>query len=100
MNHEEIQNLDILTWWKNNSRYSPAMAAMVRDLLTIQASTVASESCFSTVGRVLDEKRRTLTPMSMEIYICYKDYIDAITRQQDKVKSEDSSSDPEIEHNN
>ncbi|KAK8965717.1 hypothetical protein KSP40_PGU020154 [Platanthera guangdongensis] len=49
------------------------MTYMTRDLLTIQASTVASESVFSLSGRVLNERRSRLSEESLEICICYKD---------------------------
>ncbi|PWA85552.1 hypothetical protein CTI12_AA148520 [Artemisia annua] len=49
---------------------------MARDLLSVQASTVASESGFSTSGRVLSVRRTRLTPLSLEMCICLKDYLD------------------------
>ncbi|KAI5311830.1 hypothetical protein L3X38_041003 [Prunus dulcis] len=39
---------DILLWWKLNGPKYPVLAAIVKDILTIQVSTVAYESCFST----------------------------------------------------
>ena len=40
-----------------------------RDILTVQASTVASESAFSFSGRVLNERRSRLSPQSLEVCI-------------------------------
>ncbi|KAE8675306.1 Ubiquitin-like protein ATG12 [Hibiscus syriacus] len=52
----------------------PILAAMARDLLTVQASTVASESAFSVSGRVISQRRSRLSPESVEVCICLKDY--------------------------
>nr|GEU37124.1 zinc finger BED domain-containing protein RICESLEEPER 2 [Tanacetum cinerariifolium] len=46
------QIFDILQWWKVNGPRFPTVARMARDILAIQISTVASESAFSTGGRV------------------------------------------------
>ncbi|GKA07670.1 RNA-directed DNA polymerase, eukaryota [Tanacetum coccineum] len=45
---EEFANFDILAWWKEREIQFPILSAMARDLLAVQASTVASESAFST----------------------------------------------------
>ena len=42
--------LDILSCWKGNQFRYPKLAAMVRDVLSIPISTVASESTFSVRG--------------------------------------------------
>lgn len=47
---------------------------MARDLLAIPVSTVASESAFSTGGRVLDRFRSSLTPRTVEALICTQDW--------------------------
>ncbi|KAL6513669.1 hypothetical protein OROHE_019529 [Orobanche hederae] len=60
----------------------PVLTAMARDLLTVQASTVASESAFSLSGRVLSIRKTRLTPASLEMCICLKDHLDASERIQ------------------
>ncbi|GJU78070.1 zinc finger BED domain-containing protein RICESLEEPER 2 [Tanacetum coccineum] len=62
---------------------------MARDLLSVQASTVASKSAFSTSGRVLSIRRTRLTPTSLEICICLKDHLDAAERIQHIASLED-----------
>nr|GEU89189.1 RNA-directed DNA polymerase, eukaryota [Tanacetum cinerariifolium] len=44
----------------------------------------ASESAFSTSGRVLSIRRTRLTPAFLEMCICLKDHLDAKERKQDK----------------
>ncbi|GKC33522.1 zinc finger BED domain-containing protein RICESLEEPER 2-like protein, partial [Tanacetum coccineum] len=46
MTIKEFENLDILGWWKERESQFPVLAAMARDLLSVQASTVASKSAF------------------------------------------------------
>ena len=54
---EDEDGFDILTWWKNNSSRFSILSLVTRDVLAIPVSTVASESAFSTGGRVLDSFR-------------------------------------------
>nr|GEY41152.1 zinc finger BED domain-containing protein RICESLEEPER 2 [Tanacetum cinerariifolium] len=53
-------------------------------LISVQASSVASESAFSTSGRVLSIRRTRLTSASLEMCMCSKDQLDAKERKQDK----------------
>ncbi|KAJ9541543.1 hypothetical protein OSB04_028049, partial [Centaurea solstitialis] len=49
---KENTNLDILSWWKSNGFKYPTLQKIARDKLAISISTVASESAFSTSGRL------------------------------------------------
>ncbi|XP_035830559.1 uncharacterized protein LOC110865655 isoform X1 [Helianthus annuus] len=69
----------------------PVLAAMARDLLSVQASTVASESAFSFSGRVISLRRKKLSPESVEMCICLKDYLDAAERIQHVESLEDEN---------
>ncbi|KAJ0466476.1 putative transcription factor/ chromatin remodeling BED-type(Zn) family [Helianthus annuus] len=79
---QEFKTFDIFAWWKKNESQFPILAAMARDLLTVQASTLASDSAFSVIGRVLPRVRRNLDPFMMEMCICLKDYLDGVERAQ------------------
>ncbi|KAM0919875.1 hypothetical protein ACQ4PT_007873 [Festuca glaucescens] len=48
---------------------------MARRFLTIPASSVSSESTFSTGGRVLDDYRSSLKPVMVEALVCGASYI-------------------------
>ena len=61
---------DILAWWKQNGVKYPTLQALARDLLAILVSTVASESAFSTSGRVISSHRSRLNPNTIEALMC------------------------------
>lgn len=68
-------DFDILGWWKvAGSRY-PTLRMVARDILAIPITTVASESAFSTSGRVLSEHRSRLTPKMLEALMCSQDWL-------------------------
>ena len=71
----EEGKFDILKWWRLNAERFPILSKMARDILAIPISTVASESAFSTSGRVLDAFRSSLTPKLVEALICVQDWI-------------------------
>nr|GEW96862.1 putative AC transposase [Tanacetum cinerariifolium] len=60
------------------------LSCMAMDIISVQASSVAYESAFSTSGRVLSIRRTRLTPASLEMCMCLKDHLDAKERKQDK----------------
>jgi hypothetical protein len=69
------EKLDVITWWKLNASRYPIIAHMARDVLAIPISTVASESAFSTGGRILDDFRSSLTPFMVEAIVCSQDWL-------------------------
>jgi hypothetical protein len=58
----------------NSSRF-PVLARLARDVLPILVSTVASESVFSTSGRILDDFRTSLTPFMVEALVYTQDWL-------------------------
>nr|BAN05298.1 putative transposase [Dianthus caryophyllus] len=92
---EEANVLDLLLWWKGQRRQLPVMSAMAQDFLSIQVSSVASERAFSASKRVLDEKRTSLRSDTLEMCVCYKDWMDAEERTQGMENEEDENSDDE-----
>ncbi|GKA51565.1 zinc finger BED domain-containing protein RICESLEEPER 2 [Tanacetum coccineum] len=68
-------DFDILEWWKINAPRFPIVSRMAKDILAIQITTVASESAFSTGGRVLDPYRTNLTYAVVEALICTQDWV-------------------------
>ena len=64
------------------------MASITRDILTIQVSTIVSESVFSLSSRILSVRRTRLKPESVESCICLKDYLYGPDRIQNQLDLE------------
>nr|GEX18704.1 zinc finger BED domain-containing protein RICESLEEPER 2 [Tanacetum cinerariifolium] len=63
---------------------------MARDILSVQATLIASESAFSTSGGVLSIRRTRLIPASLEMCMRLKDHMDAAERVQHTSNFENS----------
>ncbi|GAA0178633.1 hypothetical protein LIER_42179 [Lithospermum erythrorhizon] len=64
---------DVLEWWKvNEPKYSSKMA---KDILSIPITTFASESTFSAGGRVIDDRRASMKPETVEVLLCAADWV-------------------------
>jgi hypothetical protein len=73
--HPRTPDFDILKWWAVNSPRYPVLGNIARDVLAVPASTVASESAFSTCGRVITDHRTSLGAESVEALMCFGDWI-------------------------
>lgn len=69
------KDFDILQWWKHNNMRFPIVSRMAKDILGIQISTMASESAFSTSGRILDVYRTNLSSTIVEALVFTKDWV-------------------------
>ena len=74
-NLEKLGSSDILDWWKLNASNYPILSKMVRDILAIPISTIASKSSFSTSGRILDAFRSSLSPKTVETLVCSQNWL-------------------------
>ncbi|KAH0717921.1 hypothetical protein KY285_013952 [Solanum tuberosum] len=68
-------NLDVLGFWKDNKLRYPELSLMARDVLTVPITTVASESAFSTGGRVIGKFQSSILPANDEAKLCTRDWI-------------------------
>ena len=75
MGGEKDNHYDILGWWKLNSIKYKILSRIARDVLAAPVSTVASESAFSTGGRILDPFNSSLTPKMVEALIYTKNWL-------------------------
>jgi hypothetical protein len=64
------KNFNVLDWWKVAGTKYPTLRRIARDICAIPVTTVASESAFSTGGRVLSEHRSRLTSKMLEALMC------------------------------
>ena len=70
-----IEDFDVLSWWRSKAAKFPVLSAMARDFLAIPLSTVSSESAFSLGGRILGDHRSSLAPEMLEALVCAKDWL-------------------------
>ena len=68
---------DILQYWKMSSATYPILARMARDILAIPASSVASESAFSSGERIINDYRSRLSSEIVEALVCLQDWLRA-----------------------
>ncbi|KAI9197551.1 hypothetical protein LWI28_000520 [Acer negundo] len=81
--HVDLEQFNVLAWWKMHEKGFPVLSILARDLLTIPMSTLVSESVFKTGNhRVLNMERSMLPVEIMESLLCIKDWEDADTRDQ------------------
>ena len=69
------EKFEILGWWKANSFKYRVLSQVARDVLAMPVSTMASESAFSTGGRILDPFRSSLSPMMVEVLVCTQNWL-------------------------
>jgi hypothetical protein len=64
------QELNIISWWQYARVKYPTLRKIARDIMTIHITTVASESVFSTWGRVISPHRSRFAPKIVEGLMC------------------------------
>ena len=70
-----ISGFDVLNWWKASGPKYPTLQAIARDILAIPVSTIASESAFSTSGRLVSPHRNRLHPNTLEALMCAQSWL-------------------------
>ena len=71
----DVEDFDILMWWKMNSSRYRVLSQIAYDVLAILVSTVAFESAFSTGQRVLDSFHSSLSPNTVKALICTQNWL-------------------------
>ena len=72
---KRIEDFDILAWWKFYSLMYPTLQRIVRDILSIPITIVASEFAFSTNGRLLRPHHSRLHPKTIEAMMCAQNWL-------------------------
>ncbi|WVZ56995.1 hypothetical protein U9M48_007443 [Paspalum notatum var. saurae] len=75
-------DFDFLDWWRDRKITYPVLSILAKDILSVPVSTVSSESAFSLVSRVIEERRRRLAPSIVEMLSLVKDWEEADARMQ------------------
>ncbi|KAA8522545.1 hypothetical protein F0562_013094 [Nyssa sinensis] len=68
-------DFDILNWWKANGTKYLTLQRIAQDILAIPVSMVASESAFSTSGRLVIPHRSRLHPITLKALMCSKSWL-------------------------
>ncbi|XP_056850857.1 zinc finger BED domain-containing protein RICESLEEPER 2-like [Raphanus sativus] len=80
-------DFDVLSWWKLHHIKFHVLSEMARDLLAMQVSSVASESAFSTSGRILEPYRSCLTHYMTEVLMCTEQWMHADIKLSEQVRT-------------
>lgn len=59
--------LDPKEWWKTRFSKCPVIGDLAKKYLTIPATSVSSERCFSTAGNIVTRKRASLSPENVNL---------------------------------
>ena len=65
---------DIYVYWASKSRRWPKLCSMAKDLLSIPATSTASERAFSMAKDVFGIARMSLNPETVEALICLRSW--------------------------
>ena len=68
-------NFEILEWWRDNCNRFQVLSKVVKDVLAVPVSTIASESAFSTGGRIVDPFRSSLSPFMVQNLVCSQNWL-------------------------
>lgn len=69
-----IDDFDLLQWWKLHSQDFPILSKIARNYLAIQSSSVLSENLFSGAGNTITESRNRLSPDTSRAVVCLKSW--------------------------
>ncbi|KAL4131395.1 hypothetical protein QTP88_008711 [Uroleucon formosanum] len=62
-------DFDPFEWWKSHEKKYPLIAELAKKYLSIPATSVSSERCFSTAGNVVTSKRNCLAPENVNMLV-------------------------------
>ncbi|KAL5582606.1 hypothetical protein UlMin_015048 [Ulmus minor] len=68
-------DFSVLNWWKVHTPRYPILSMMARNVLGIPMSKIASDSAFSTGGRLVFRDWSGLNPVTIQALICAQDWI-------------------------
>nr|GEY52284.1 zinc finger BED domain-containing protein RICESLEEPER 2-like [Tanacetum cinerariifolium] len=84
LENSEFATCDLLSFWKAKESIFSVLSRMAMDIISVQATSIASESAFSTSERVLSIRRTRLTAASLEMYF-EEEFLDAEVQQYETI---------------
>ncbi|KAI1282001.1 putative AC transposase [Halotydeus destructor] len=66
---------DPIAWWSAHSSHFPVLSSMAFDMLSIPATSVMSEHCFSNAGDIVNQKRCRLEPNNIELAVLLNSWL-------------------------
>ncbi|CAB5365207.1 unnamed protein product [Rhizophagus irregularis] len=69
-------NVEPLLWWEAHFREFPALGAMARDYLSIQATSVPCEQAFSVASNTITRTRNRMLPETARALLCSKSWLE------------------------
>ncbi|XP_073029388.1 uncharacterized protein [Primulina eburnea] len=88
---------DILCSWKTNGIKYSILHDIAKNVLAIPVTTIASESTFSTSGRVLSAHHNRIQPKTVEVLMYARDWLWSETRDSIASKDQKFDNDSDIE---
>ncbi|CAN0919015.1 Putative AC transposase, partial [Linum grandiflorum] len=77
----EEDEFDILSWWKLNGPKYPTLQVIAKDVLVVPITSVASESAFTSGGRLLDPHKSRLHWNTVETLMCTRSWMQDETKK-------------------
>ena len=72
---EDIEDGNLLSYWRNNSQRWPTLALMARDYLTIPSTSAASERSFSVGRDTIGLNRHSLQSTTIEASVTLRSWL-------------------------
>ncbi|GKD65766.1 zinc finger BED domain-containing protein RICESLEEPER 2-like protein, partial [Tanacetum coccineum] len=91
---EELAGYDVLGFWKSNESTFPVISQMTRDILSVQATSVAFESAFSTSVERVQHTSNLENSLDFEAKILEEEVqeLEAITLSDEEVAMDEAAS--------
>jgi hypothetical protein len=67
-------DFNILSWWHDHRHVYQVLSILAKDVIIVRVSTISSESIFSLVSKVIEERQQSLTSDMMEMILCLNDW--------------------------